>query len=138
MFDTDVYNIKEIIKNYNTVIQNLRLIRRTAENRWPQQNRKWSEAALGEDKEGNVLFIFSSYPYSMHDFNNILTKLPIDIVCAQHLEGGPPASLYFSYKNIEIKAFGSYETEFNENDDKDSYWPIPSIIGIKKRNSSLK
>lgn len=133
IYDVDEKNIQGIIQSYNTVVQNLRLIKRPGINRWTQQNRKWSEAALGQDKAGNVLFIFSRSPYSMHDFNNILINMPIDIVCAQHLEGGPEASLYFSHKNTEIKAFGSYETDFNENDDNDKYWPIPNVIGFVKR-----
>jgi len=119
IYDADEENIQEIIKSYNTVVQNLRLIKRPSKNRWSKQNKKWSEAALGEDKSGNVLFIFSRSPYSMHDFNDILISLPIDIVCAHHLEGGPEASLYFSHKNKKIESFGSYETDFNEHDTND-------------------
>ncbi|NOY58340.1 MAG: phosphodiester glycosidase family protein [Calditrichaeota bacterium] len=133
IYDLDIHDAREIIDTYNIVVQNLRLIKRPGKNRWSPQKKKWSEAALGEDKEGNVLFIFSSSPYSMHDFNNILLKLPIGIVAAQHLEGGPEASLYFSYKGKTIQLFGSYETNFNENDSNNSYWPIPNIIGISKK-----
>ena len=133
IYDTDSYNIHDIIKNYNTVIQNLRLIKRPRLNRWSQQSKKWSEAALGEDQQGNALFIFSRSPYSMHDLNKILLALPIHIVCAQHLEGGPEASLYFSYKNKTLELCGSYETDFNENDTNVSYWPIPNVIGVKKK-----
>ena len=89
--------------------------------------------ALGEDKQGNILFIFCRSPYSMHDFNNILLQLPINIVCAQHLEGGPEASLYFSYKGIVINKFGSYETQFNKNDNNDHAWIIPNVLGIAKK-----
>lgn len=132
IYDTDIYDIEKIIKSYNTVIQNLRLIKRPAKNRWTQQYKKWSEAALGEDNEGNMLFIFSRSPYSMHDFNSILINSQIGIVCLQHLEGGPEASLYFSYKNKTLELSGSYETNFNENGNNDSYWPIPNVIGIER------
>lgn len=131
--DVDKENIQQIINSYNTVIQNLRLIKRPAQNRWSQQNKKWSEAALGQDKVGNVLFIFSRSPFSMHDFNNIIMGLPIGITCAQHLEGGPEASLYFRRNNKEFEAFGRYETNFNENDGNSSYWPMPNVIGFVKR-----
>lgn len=136
IFDIDKSNIKDIINNYNTVIQNLRLIKRPALNRWSQQQQKWSEAALGQDKNGNVLFIFSHSPYSMHDLNNILINLPIEIVCAQHLEGGPEASLYFSHNNLRIQRVGSYETDFNENNDNKKYWPIPNVIGFYKNKGN--
>ncbi|OQX88909.1 hypothetical protein B6D60_00665 [candidate division KSB1 bacterium 4484_87] len=133
IFDLDVMPIEKIEKNYNTIIQNLRLIKRPGKNRWSQQPKKWSEVALGEDKTGNMLFIFSRAPLSMHDFNKILLKSPINIVCAQHLEGGPEASLYFSHKDVKIKVMGSFETSFNENDDITEFWPIPNVIGIQKR-----
>ena len=133
IYDTDETDIQDVISSYNTVIQNLRLIKSPARNRWSQQNKQWSEAALGQDKDGNVLFIFSRSPYSMHDLNNILIQLPIDIVNAQHLEGGPEASLYFKFNDLEIEAMGSYETGFNENDFNDTFWNLPNVIGFVKR-----
>lgn len=135
IFDVDDNDIKLIIGSYRTVIQNLRLIKRPGKNQWAQQNRRWSEAALGQDENGNVLFIFSRSPYSMHDLNDILLSLPINLVCAQHLEGGPEASLYFSHKGTVLEAFGSYETGFNESNNNTTYWPIPNVIGFVKRSN---
>lgn len=134
MYDTDEQPMDRIIKQYHTVIQNLRLIKRPARNRWSQQNKRWSEVALGQDIDGNVLFIFSRSPYSMHDLNRILLELPIGVQCAQHLEGGPEASLYFSHNQVTIEKMGSYETGFTEHDHNTEYWPIPNIIGIRKKN----
>ena len=125
--------INKIIDEYESVIQNLRLIKRSAENRWSQQSKKWSEVALGEDSNGNILLIFSRSPYSMHDLNNILIDLPINIECAQHLEGGPEASLYLKYKDKELKFVGSYETSFMENNNNVYFWKVPNIIGIYKK-----
>lgn len=122
-----------INNDYDCVVQNLRLIQRSGVNRWSPQENRWSEAALGEDSQGRALFIFSRSPFSMHDFNDILTGLPIDIVCAQHLEGGPEAQLYVHTAAFELKLFGSYETAFNANDRNPSAWPIPNVIGIVRR-----
>lgn len=133
IYDAEDASIKIIIQNYQTVIQNLRLIKRPGKNRWSQQNRKWSEVALGQDRDGNILFLFSRSPYSMHDFNKIILKLPVHLACAQHLEGGPEASLYFSYKGAQMNKFGSYETGFNENDNNSNAWPIPNVLGIVKK-----
>lgn len=132
IFDSDDYEINTILKSYNTVIQNLRLIKQPRMNRWSKQNKKWSEAALGEDSKGNILFIFSRSPFSMHEFNQNLILFPIEIECAQHLEGGPEASLYLNHKGIELKRVGSYETNFNENDMNRKYWSIPNVIGLVK------
>ena len=133
LFDMEQKKVPEIDKSYNTVVQNLRLIKRPRVNVWTQNDKKWSEAALGQDKKGNVLFIFSRSPYTMHDFNEILLQLPIEIECAQHLEGGPPASFYLSTKGITIGKVGSYETKFFEDDDNKASWPLPNVIGLTRK-----
>ncbi len=133
IFDLDdpLFNMQKILANYSSVVQNLRMIKRPAENRWKQQKKVWSEAALGEDKNGRVLFIFTRSPFSMHDLNNELIALKIGIVAAQHLEGGPEAQLFLHTENASLELFGSYETSFNENDNNNHAWPIPNVIGIR-------
>jgi hypothetical protein len=39
-----------------------------------------------------------------------------DLVAAQHMEGGPEASLYLHSGDCEFAGMGSYETGFTEND----------------------
>ncbi|MBN1575371.1 MAG: phosphodiester glycosidase family protein [Chitinispirillaceae bacterium] len=133
IFDSDQADMQTIIASYNTVIQNLRLVKRPGINRWEQQEKKWSEVALGEDTDGNALFIFCREPLSMHDFNDRLLSLPVRLVCAQHCEGGPEASLYLNHNGKEILRNGSYETGFNENDSATAFLPLPNVIGVVKR-----
>ena len=133
IFDLDEVSSDEIIKDYRCVVQNLRLIKRPGENRWSKQPKRWSEAALGEDNNGRALFIFCRSPYTMNDLNEILLSLPINLICAQHLEGGPEAQLYIKSGDTEVDLVGSYETGFNEKDDNVTAWPIPNIIGIKRK-----
>ena len=131
--DNEKTSIEEIEKEYLCFAQNLRLIKRPGENRWTQQDKMWSEAALGEDEEGRILFIFCRSPFTMHDLNNELISLGIDLVCAQHLEGGPEAQLFVNIEGNELELFGSYETSFKENDSNDHAWAIPNVIGVYKR-----
>lgn len=133
IFDIDDIPMKTIQNEYHSLVQNLRLIKRPAQNRWPQQAKQWSEAALGEDTKGNILFIFCRSPYSMHDLNRMLLKLPIDLVCAQHLEGGPEASLYLSHDKKKVETMGSYETGFNEVEENVHFYPLPNVFGIVKK-----
>ncbi len=114
IFDLDSRGVtlQGILKDYGSVVQNLRLIKRPGAGQWGQQPKKWSEAALGEDSNGRALFIFSRYPFSMHDFNHELLSSGIGLVAAQHLEGGPEAQLYFHIGKTEREMFGSYETSF--------------------------
>jgi hypothetical protein len=136
IFDLDAGpSFQTIVKDYSSVVQNLRLIKRPGSNQWGQQSREWSEAALGEDREGRVLFIFSRAPYSMHDLNRVLLSAGIGLVAAQHLEGGPEAQLYFHVGAVEREMFGSFETAFMENNRNISAWPIPNILGVRPKGS---
>lgn len=132
LLDTDNTSIeKNILSQYAVAVQNLRLIKHPGENRWKQQPKMWSEAALGEDKDGNALFIFCRTSSTMHDFNEHLLKLPINLVSAQHLDGGPPASFYLNCGGVVIRSMGSYETGFAETNNSQKFWLLPHVIGVK-------
>jgi hypothetical protein len=135
IFDLDdpQVTMADILRDFSSVVQNLRLIKRPGENRWRQQDKKWSEAALGEDRAGRMLFIFTRSPFSMHDFNRELLSLGIGLVAAQHLEGGPEAQLYLRIGNVQHEMFGSYKTLFNNKDGKTNTWPIPNVLGVRPR-----
>ncbi len=135
IFDLDADNVSmdKILKDYSAVVQNLRLIKKPGENRWSKQEKIWSEAALGEDQQGNILFIFTRSPFSMYDLNKELLNLDINLVAAQHLEGGPEAQLYFKVGDVEEELFGSFETSFFEKDSNLIAWPIPNVIGVRKK-----
>ena len=133
IFDLDENGLEEIEVDYDTVVQNLRMIKRPGKNRWQQQEKRWSEAALGEDSRGRPLFIFSRSAYSVHDLNEILLSLPLDIVCAQHLEGGPEAQFYLRHGKLTLDYVGSFETGFIETDDNSIAWPVPNVFGVVPR-----
>jgi len=135
IFDLDSPDVsmKTILRDYASVVQNLRLIKRPGQNRWRQQEKRWSEAALGEDESGRILFIFCRSPYSMHDLNNELLGLGIGLVAAQHLEGGPQAQLYIHTGEVKLEFNGSHGTSFSDNDDISVAWPIPNVLGVRPR-----
>jgi len=137
IFDLDEpgVSMQDIRRDYASVLQNLRLIKRPGTNKWSQQPKKWSEAALGEDKNGSILFVFSRSPFSMHDLNRKLLSAGIDLVAAQHLEGGPEAQLYLKAGDLELELVGSYEISFKEDEGNTTAWPIPNVLGVKRRGA---
>lgn len=140
IFDLDSPQVtaQSILKDYDSAIQNLRLIKRPGSNQWSKQDRMWSEAALGEDSAGRVLFIFSRSPFSMHDLNEEILSAGIGLVAAQHLEGGPEAQLYVHAGNFKLEQFGSFETSFREDDLNSTPWPIPNVLGVRPRQLTPK
>ncbi len=137
IFDLDEQDVdfEQIKKNYKQVVQNLRLIKRPGLNRWNQQNRRWNEAALGEDKHGRTLLIYSSGLLSMHDFNEALLSLPLDLAAAQHLEGGREAQLYINHPSYTKELNNSIDPLYLSQERNLGAWPIPNIIGISKKDN---
>lgn len=140
IFDLDSpgVSMETILRDYASAVQNLRLIKRPGQNRWRPQEKTWSEAALGEDESGRILFIFCRVPYSMHDLNNELLGLGIGLVAAQHLEGGKQAQLYVRAGEMEYEISGNRSTPFHDEDDISLAWPVPNVLGIRPRAASTE
>jgi hypothetical protein len=133
ILDLDQPSGRERAKSYECVVQNLRLARAPGRNVWPEQSKRWSEAAIAQDKSGHILLLFCRTPYSMRGFTTRVLALPLEIVNAMHVEGGPEASLSIHSQNVNLDLNGSYETGFHENDGVASQWPIPNVIGVSAR-----
>lgn len=131
--DLDAEGARERLAGFQTVIQNLRLIKGEGQNVWKPNGRRWSEAALAMDRQGRLLFLFSRTPLAMHDFNRRVLELRLGVVRAMHLEGGPEASLSLRAKGLALDLSGSYETGFFESNGNERQWPIPNVIGVRPK-----
>lgn len=132
MADLDDPSAKARLADYGTVIQNLRLIK-AGRSVWEQQERRWSESAVGVDRQGRLLFIFSRYPYTMKELNDLLLALPLEIESAMHMDGGPPASLSIHAGGVDLDLNGSFETGALESDGVQAQSPIPNVLGVRRR-----
>jgi hypothetical protein len=130
MIDLDEPGAEARLDDYETVIQNLRLIKAPGKNVWSKQERRWSEAAIAMDREGRILFLFVRTPYTMWELNRALLKAPLGIVRAMHVEGGPEASLSIHAGGLRLDLNGSFETGFVSDDAQAAQWPIPNVIGV--------
>ena len=90
----------------------------------------WGQAAVAQDKEGRLLFLFVREGQQMSDFNRLLLASDLGVVRAMHVEGGPEASLSIHTPTLRLDLAGSYETGFTENDDNAAQWPIPNVLGV--------
>ncbi|HTB57079.1 MAG TPA: phosphodiester glycosidase family protein [Polyangia bacterium] len=130
--DLDDPSAKARLAEYGTVVQNLRLIK-AGRSVWEKQERRWSEAAVALDRQGRLLFIFSRYPYTMKELNDILLALPLEIDAAMHMDGGPPASLSIHAGGVNLDLNGSFETGALESDGVPAQTPIPNVLGVRRR-----
>lgn len=131
VFDLDDDPLGSLFPRYRRVVQNLRLVKRSGENRWSAQKRRWSEAALGEDREGRALFIFCAAPLPLDEFIDAILALPLGLVAAQHLEGGSQAQLFVAVPGQTVELVGGYAGPFPGPNPQ--AWPIPNVIGVRPR-----
>jgi hypothetical protein len=129
LLDLDEPGARGKIADYETVIQNLRLIRAPGRNVWAAQSRRWSEAAVAVDRAGRILFVLARAPHAMIEFNRLLLALPLEVTAAMHVEGGPEASLSVRGP-LRLDLNGSYETGFVESDEIVTQWEIPNVLGV--------
>ena len=133
IIDLTCQDFEALRPKYQTFVQGIRMISCRQENVWSKQDRRWSLAVLGVNKEGHVLFILSEAPYSGYDFNRVLLSLPLSIFNATYLEGGPEAGLYFSAAGMELEKVGIYGADLKGSAVRSSAGPIPNVIGISRK-----
>jgi len=129
IFDLDEEPLAGVTARYHTVVQNLRLIKRSGENRWQPSDERWQEAALGEDWQGRALLIYCGTPRSMAEFNEILLELPLGLVAAQHLEGNAPARLWVQHSGLPA------DDPFQGNNVGQL---LPNILGVARRHPQIE
>lgn len=133
MLDRDGPDFAATAKRYRSTVQNLRLIKGDGVSVWKPNGRKWSEAALAIDASGRVLFLFARSPFEMVEFNRRVLALPLGIVKAMHLDGGPPACLSIHAAGLSLDLSGNYESGFFDRAENARQWRVPNVLGVKAR-----
>lgn len=127
-------SIESIRERYSSVVQNLRLIARPGINRWGADSAEsWVEVALGEDSAGRALILYSPDSFTMWEFNEALLGADLDIVAAQHLEGGYWIQLYLRVGDLELDLAGSQSIQATLVGSGSGAVPIPNVLGVRRR-----
>ena len=132
MLDLEDGDDRAYLERYDAAIQNLRLISSPGVSRWSENPRRWSEAALAQDRSGNLLVLFSSSPCTMGELNARLLALPLDIERAMHLEGGAQASLSIHTPALTLDLAGELVPGVT-SEGASAQWPLPNVLGVRAR-----
>lgn len=100
--------------------------------RW-RNNMRYSAAGLGVDSEGRAVFMHTRTPYRMTTLSRMLAAPELGLRGMIYLEGGPEATLLVRAEGQRVRAVGSYEDGFNENDDNQAMWDLPNVIAFQRR-----
>ncbi len=132
IIDKHYQDWRKLIRKYHTIIQNYRMLSIKQENLWPKTDKQYSVACVAIDTDRNILFIHSGGAFSVHYFNDILLKLPINIYNAMFVEGGSESFLYVKSEKFIGRWLGS-DNNWTRYDFTRDLLPVPNVIGIIKR-----
>lgn len=127
------FDLEQVQQDYRVVVQNYRILSCKGQPvRWAS-DKTHSTAAVAIDKSGHLVFAHLRAPYRTRDFAVILADPRLKLVGAMYVEGGPEASLLLKAGDEELRATGSYETDFLEDDSNHDFWSLPNVLGIAPR-----
>ncbi len=125
--DRDCEDLSDAERRYGTLVQSIRMISCERRNVWAPSDRRFSAAAIGVDAKGRVLFFHARTPWPVHDLVAALLALPIDLVRAMYVEGGPEAQLFARGGGREVERTGLMERA-PRGADGGRAWPVPNVI----------
>ena len=133
LLDRDCDEVDELLPQYESAVQSIRMVSCRRKNVWAAAEKRWSAAATGVDAQGRLLFVHVRSPYTMHELVDALLALPLGLSRLLYGEGGPEAQLWVGAGGREISLVGSYETGFHEADDVLGATPIPNVLAVFRR-----
>lgn len=127
--DRTQHDWRAALEDYSCVVQNYRMISPGGKIHWQRDSNTFSIASIGEDHAGNILFIHSRTPFSVHDFSASLLALPLDLKSAMYAEGGREAALYVRSRLMTKSWSGGYSS-FLFGPGQPKLLPLPNVLGI--------
>ncbi len=123
---------ERILEDYHTVIQNYRMISSRQTNVWQESSEAFSVAAVGMTMQGDILFIMSFIPRMIHELNEILLSLPLELQMCMFVEGGATAGMHVRAGPIDQGWHGTANNAlWSEN--SASFVRVPNVLGVVKR-----
>jgi hypothetical protein len=132
LIDRTCRDLGSVADRYAGAVQGIRMISCKRANVWTQQDKQWSNAAVGVDEAGRLLFIHMRAPLSTHDFAESLLALPIGVRETMYVEGGPEAQLFVHAGGREFEALGSHGSSGFAGLAGAFALPIPNVLGVRR------
>lgn len=131
LLDKYADSYQELIPHYGMVVQNFRLISPDRHILWNAGGARHSITAVGQDAQGNILFLHCAKPMTPHEFASVLLALPLDIRNTMYVEGGSESAMLLRSPEATQVWIGKLRPEIlgfgNSN------IPLPNIIGVRPR-----
>ena len=122
---------KEMLSHYRLVIQNYRLVDANRQVLWNRGGPWYSISAIGQDGQGNILFLHCREPIEAATFARGLLEMPLDVRTVMYVEGGGQAGLLLRSRLLRRELAGRKATDFLATGNLRS--PLPNVLGARRR-----
>ena len=130
ILDREADDWETLLPQYNTVVQNFRIINAEGGVLWGQSDKRHSVAVLGQDKDGFIYFIHTPGLVAVSELVKLLSGLPVKFTRLMYVEGGRPAALHVRTARLTRTWTGRYA---NFLQDDEGAAPLPNVIVVKAK-----
>ena len=133
VLDREKDDWQALLPQYDTVIQNFRLMGPEGQQLWPKNGPRHAIAAIAEDLNGRILFLHCPQPVSVHDFVEALkAHSSLNLNSAMYVEGGSEATLMLNLPDGVYVWTGMSPANYMLSGLGNDY-PLPSVLGVIPR-----
>jgi len=133
VLDRSVDDWQALLPLYDHVVQNFRLMGPGGEQLWPENGPRHAVAAIAEDMNGRILFLFCREPVSVHDFVETLRAHGgLNLNSAMYAEGGSEASLLLNLPGNAVLWNGMTPADYMFSS-RGNDIPLPNVLGVVRR-----
>ena len=122
---------EKYLPRYRLVAQNYRLIDTNGRVLWLPGGPEHSIAAVGQDKQGHILFIHCRAPMTGEAFAAALLRMPLALRSLMYVEGGSQAAMLVSCPRLRRLWLGKSSVAFWSPPEGGG--ALPNILGARRR-----
>jgi len=122
---------KELLPRYMLVAQNYRMIDADGKVLWLPGGSEHSIAAVGQDREGHILFIHCRVPMTGEAFAAALLRMPLALRSLMYVEGGSQAAMLVRCPALRRLWIGQSSMTFLHTPETGS--ALPNVLGVRRR-----
>ncbi|MDR2695523.1 MAG: phosphodiester glycosidase family protein [Deltaproteobacteria bacterium] len=119
------------LPRYRLVVQNYRLIDTEGKTLWLPGGPEHSIAAVGQDRQGHILFIHCRVPMTGEAFAAALLRAPLALRSLMYVEGGSQAAMLVRCPRLRRLWIGQSSVAFLHPPGNGS--ALPNVLGARRR-----
>ena len=123
---------EERLPRYMLVVQNYRLIDTEGRALWLPGGPEHSIAAVGQDRQGHILFIHCRVPMTGEAFAAALLRMPLALRSLMYVEGGSQAAMLVRSPKLRRLWLGQSSITFLHPPENGA--ALPNVLGVQRRS----